>query len=311
MAKLFLSYAREDRDLAAGLAKGLEASGHEVWWDRHLAGGTRFREVIETEIRKAEVMVVIWTAISIHKDFVCDEAERAKVRGRLIPVSFDVEPELPLGFGQLNYVDLSKCKGAPKAKDLGELNRAIATIGEGRYQEALATLTGRVNAGAAPKNEALRAVMELGSTVGGLPLQRYLGGVAAAAALGGVVQLLGVMFTSEDGPMTSVIGVAIFAGLAAAVARACAQFVLLSKGKSSRTFFDRRFSFWSLLAVLIAAILFAIAVNGDGAAWEMTAEAIAYSFGAIAGLFIARTLLALGNVLMSRIDAVETAPSES
>ena len=42
MAKVFLSYAREDADAAKQLAEGIGRAGHEVWWDRHIQGGSRF-----------------------------------------------------------------------------------------------------------------------------------------------------------------------------------------------------------------------------------------------------------------------------
>jgi hypothetical protein len=43
MAKLFLSYARDDAAVAERLARGLERSRkQDVWWDRDLHGGASF-----------------------------------------------------------------------------------------------------------------------------------------------------------------------------------------------------------------------------------------------------------------------------
>ena len=42
MAKIFLSYAREDADAAKQLAECIGNAGHEVWWDKQLQGGSRF-----------------------------------------------------------------------------------------------------------------------------------------------------------------------------------------------------------------------------------------------------------------------------
>jgi hypothetical protein len=36
MAKVFLSYSRDDADKVAPLAAALESAGHTVWWDRHI-----------------------------------------------------------------------------------------------------------------------------------------------------------------------------------------------------------------------------------------------------------------------------------
>ena len=40
MARIFLSYAREDVDSAKQLADAVGDAGHDVWWERHLHGGS-------------------------------------------------------------------------------------------------------------------------------------------------------------------------------------------------------------------------------------------------------------------------------
>ena len=42
MARVFLSYAREDAATAKLIAKALECAGHQVWWDSPVQGGARF-----------------------------------------------------------------------------------------------------------------------------------------------------------------------------------------------------------------------------------------------------------------------------
>jgi adenylate cyclase len=42
VARIFLSYARDDADAAKQLAACISDAGHDVWWDRHLHGGSRF-----------------------------------------------------------------------------------------------------------------------------------------------------------------------------------------------------------------------------------------------------------------------------
>ncbi|HEX8841793.1 MAG TPA: toll/interleukin-1 receptor domain-containing protein, partial [Sphingomicrobium sp.] len=60
MAKLFLSYAREDAAVAERLGRALERSGkHDVWWDRDLHGGASFGSEIEQQLRDCNVVLVI------------------------------------------------------------------------------------------------------------------------------------------------------------------------------------------------------------------------------------------------------------
>lgn len=53
MAKLFLSYVREDQERARALAKLIERAGHSVWWDRHIKGGAQFALEIVTATSRA------------------------------------------------------------------------------------------------------------------------------------------------------------------------------------------------------------------------------------------------------------------
>jgi formylglycine-generating enzyme required for sulfatase activity len=106
VSDVFISYASEDRQRAAPIAKALEAEGWSVWWDRNIPAGKRFAEVIEEEIGKARCMVVLWSAVSVTRDWVVEEAEDGKKRGILVPVFIEpVQP--PRGFRRIEAADLS------------------------------------------------------------------------------------------------------------------------------------------------------------------------------------------------------------
>ena len=100
---IFLSYAREDRGVAASIAEQLEARGRTVWWDWNLIGGQDFRAEIRRNLEQARHVVVLWSRDSVGSHFVIDEARVAKEAGKLIPVSLGpVEP--PLGFGSFHAI---------------------------------------------------------------------------------------------------------------------------------------------------------------------------------------------------------------
>jgi hypothetical protein len=115
MAHVMVSYKREDEPRVAVLVRALRANGLEVWWDQGLPGGEAWRENIQAALDQAGCVVVVWSLGSTGPDggFVRDEATRAKMRDILVPVAIDnVMP--PLGFGELQAIDLKRWKGNPK-----------------------------------------------------------------------------------------------------------------------------------------------------------------------------------------------------
>lgn len=107
MAAVFLSYVREDAEKARALASLLEREGHSVWWDRRIKGGAQYSTEIETALKAADKIVVLWSAKSITSAWVRDEAAAGRDTGRLVPVTTDgTEP--PLGFRQYQTIVLRR-----------------------------------------------------------------------------------------------------------------------------------------------------------------------------------------------------------
>lgn len=123
MAKVFLSYSREDTAQVRPIAACLQRAGHDVWWDQHISGGEQFAEAIEKALHGADVIVAVWSEAAAHSAWVRDEAAAGRDSGRLVPVTIDGSAP-PLGFRQYQTIDLSK--GKVNAKALEPLERAIA-----------------------------------------------------------------------------------------------------------------------------------------------------------------------------------------
>lgn len=124
MASIFLSYAREDRRFAVMLARLLESSGHQVWWDRRLDGGEEFAAEIEAELDKSDVVVVAWSKESVKSRWVRDEAAVGGDRGILVPISIDGSLP-PMGFRQFHTLELTGWKGAKRDERTAELLHSI------------------------------------------------------------------------------------------------------------------------------------------------------------------------------------------
>lgn len=126
--RIFLSYARADQELAAKLAKALEDSGLDVWWDRLIHSGAEFSKSIEAALENCDAVVVAWSRASVVSDWVLDEAARGRDLRKLVPVSLDGTAP-PLGFRQYHFVDLSRWRGDAQASELAGLIRGIAAAG--------------------------------------------------------------------------------------------------------------------------------------------------------------------------------------
>jgi adenylate cyclase len=124
-------------EAAKQLAGCFSDAGHEVWWDRHLHGGSRFATEIDKALKDAEAVVVLWSPTSIDSAWVQDEAAEGRDSGRLVPVSLSLAKP-PLGFRQFQTIELGAWDGSRKPDALDDLLEAIArTSGsEARPQEA-------------------------------------------------------------------------------------------------------------------------------------------------------------------------------
>jgi len=126
VSRVFLSYAREDVEAARGLADSIAHAGHEVWWDRHIQGGSRFTNEIDRALKDAEAVVVLWSEASVQSAWVQDEAAEGRDSGRLVPVALgSVKP--PLGFRQFHTVSLGSWNGDGKPEGGDDLLQAIAS----------------------------------------------------------------------------------------------------------------------------------------------------------------------------------------
>jgi hypothetical protein len=104
MSDIFISYSKPGRPLAQKLAKLLGKSW-TVWWDPKIPPGRRFAEVIHEELEKARCVVVLWSKHSVKSHYVCEEAEFARGKGKLVPVLVE-EADIPVGFRTIEAANL-------------------------------------------------------------------------------------------------------------------------------------------------------------------------------------------------------------
>ncbi|MEO0975027.1 MAG: toll/interleukin-1 receptor domain-containing protein, partial [Pseudomonadota bacterium] len=73
---VFISYQRDDKPYAEGLAHALAERGYSVWWDVDLLSGQDFSDEIAEVIRQSRGAIVLWSERSVRSRFVKDEAGR-------------------------------------------------------------------------------------------------------------------------------------------------------------------------------------------------------------------------------------------
>lgn len=126
---IFLSYSRGDRTLVKPIIAALEERGHTVWWDGLLEGGDRFLQVTETALETCDIVLVMWTSTSVNSDWVRDEATRGRERGCMLSASLDgTQP--PLGFRQIQYIDLSGQGNPAKRAGFANVTSALDRVAD-------------------------------------------------------------------------------------------------------------------------------------------------------------------------------------
>ena len=107
---IFISYCSEDRNVARRYAQRFVDEGFTVWWDAALHSGETFDEVIESALKAAKAVVVLWSPRSVGSRWVRAEATLADRRNKLAPVT--IEPcDRPIIFELTHTADLTRWKG--------------------------------------------------------------------------------------------------------------------------------------------------------------------------------------------------------
>jgi len=107
---IFISYCSEDRNVARRYAQRFVDEGFTVWWDAALHSGETFDEVIETALKAAKAVVVLWSPRSVGSRWVRAEATLADRRNKLAPVTIE-SCDRPIIFELTHTADLTKWKG--------------------------------------------------------------------------------------------------------------------------------------------------------------------------------------------------------
>lgn len=150
---IFISYSREERPRARQFAEAFASEGFNVWWDAALRSGQTFDEVIESNLRAAKAVVVLWSPRSVASRWVRAEATLADRGNKLVPVI--IEPcTLPIIFELTQAADLANWAGDTSDAHwrtlIGDLQRLVG--GEDEIAPALVAAAEQALNGRAPES---------------------------------------------------------------------------------------------------------------------------------------------------------------
>ncbi len=110
---IFLSYSREDHEIARRFAEAFQRAGLGVWWDQTLTAGEAYDEVTEQALKAARAVVVLWSKSSVASRWVRAEATIADRNNTLVPVMIGA-CERPVMFELRQSADLTSWNGDEK-----------------------------------------------------------------------------------------------------------------------------------------------------------------------------------------------------
>ncbi len=109
MAKIFVSYNRQDASIAHSLVTDLDALGHEPWVDKELSGGQRWWDQILQTIRKCDIFVFVLGPESLNSVACKREYSYAASLGKpVLPVLISDQVSthlLPTALSQIQFVE--------------------------------------------------------------------------------------------------------------------------------------------------------------------------------------------------------------
>jgi formylglycine-generating enzyme required for sulfatase activity len=106
MADVFLSYKRQDGEIARRIVDAMRCNGISVWWDDGITPRQAWDAEIEAAISAASTVVVLWSPRSVSSEWVRTEAHYGKDHGKLIPVLVEA-CTIPIAFTLTQTVNLS------------------------------------------------------------------------------------------------------------------------------------------------------------------------------------------------------------
>jgi hypothetical protein len=123
---IFLSYAREDSEIALKLTRDLKAAGVPIWLDQlDIPPGKRWDRAVEAALQGSKCLLVLLSPNSVSSENVMDEVSYAMEEEKQIVPVIVQKCRLPLRMRRLQFIDLTRDYNA-------SLEQLLRVLGNGR-----------------------------------------------------------------------------------------------------------------------------------------------------------------------------------
>jgi class 3 adenylate cyclase len=145
LARIFISYARPEAEVAERIAASLGKAGHDVWFDAQLLAHRDFSDSIEEEIRRADIVLALWSAAATRSQWVRSEANHGREAQKLVQARLE-GCTLPMPFDQIHCIDLGRWTGDGEAPAwravLASITAALSPVAKTPAKRAPTPATG-------------------------------------------------------------------------------------------------------------------------------------------------------------------------
>lgn len=145
--KLLVSYSRRDTEYVAKLVEALRKQNFEVWFDENIRTGADWDNTIESEIKKADAIVLVLSETSVASENVKDEVSYAIGLDKLIvPIKIE-ECEVPMRLARKQFVDFTAMGAEAGFERLVQdlhtgLNETLSPVEKGTFKPPKTTPNG-------------------------------------------------------------------------------------------------------------------------------------------------------------------------
>lgn len=124
---VFISYKREEAAAAGRLREALVQEGFTVWWDEDLQCGQAWAEKLDTAVREATCIIVLWSARAVASPWVRHEASQAIARDVYAPCRIELV-QLGSPYDRIQATDLIEWDGDRAQAGFGNLLKRVNTL---------------------------------------------------------------------------------------------------------------------------------------------------------------------------------------